>query len=382
MAIFGEARIARGDLLAAGVSLLALSVAGAAQAQDVQSGPTDVSELVITAARTTLPASALPMTVDVVNSEDLAQQVSISGSIVDAVSSLSPSFSPTRQKLSGSGETLRGRSPLYAINGIPQSTPIRDGSRDGFTIDAFFIDHVELIYGSNALQGIGATGGVVNQVTVGPPKEDGLSGRVLVQASTDARAHGDGLGWKTAALGAWRSGAFDATLGLAYEARGAFYDGRGNRVAVDNTQGEIQDSTSTSIFGRFGWQIDDSLRLDLIANRFELKGDGDYVIVAGDRTRNRPASSMRGSPEGRTAANRVETVSLALTDDDLWGGDLNAQLFYNRSRDTFGGDRSADRHAVRPVVQRVREARRPRQLRARSPACAGPDRHARSRHPA
>ena len=347
MAIFGEARIARGDLLAAGVSLLALSVAGAAQAQDVQSGPTDVSELVITAARTTLPASALPMTVDVVNSEDLAQQVSISGSIVDAVSSLSPSFSPTRQKLSGSGETLRGRSPLYAINGIPQSTPIRDGSRDGFTIDAFFIDHVELIYGSNALQGIGATGGVVNQVTVGPPKEDGLSGRVLVQASTDARAHGDGLGWKTAALGAWRSGAFDATLGLSYEARGAFYDGRGNRVAVDNTQGEIQDSTSTSIFGRFGWQIDESLRLDLIANRFELKGDGDYVIVAGDRTRNRPASSMRGSPEGRTAANRVETVSLALTDDDLWGGDLNAQLFYNRSRDTFGGDRSATFQDVR-----------------------------------
>ncbi len=345
MTVIGEARIARAGW-AAGASLLALTIAGAAQAQDAK-GATEVSELVITAARTTLPASALPMTVDVVDSEDLAQQVSISGSIVDAVSSLSPSFSPTRQKLSGSGETLRGRSPLYAINGIPQSTPIRDGSRDGFTIDAFFIDHVELIYGSNALQGIGATGGVVNQVTVGPPKEDGLSGRVLVQASTDAQAHGDGLGWKTAGLGAWRSGAFDATLGLAYEARGAFYDGHGARIGVDNTQGEIQDSTSTSIFGRFGWQIDDSLRLDLIANRFELKGDGDYVIVAGDRTKNRPASSMRGSPEGRTAANRVETVSLALTDDDLWGGDLNAQLFYNRSRDTFGGDRSATFQDVR-----------------------------------
>ncbi len=335
----GRARRARGSLLAAGASVLALIAGGQARADEA--APTEVSELVITAARTTLPASALPMTVDVVDSTTLSQQVAISGSIVDAVSSLSPSFSPTRQKLSGSGETLRGRSPLFAINGIPQSTPIRDGSRDGFTIDAFFIDHVELIYGSNALQGIGATGGVVNQVTVGPPKEDGLSGRVLVQAGADARGHGDGFGWKTAGLGAWRSGAFDATLGLAYEARGAFYDGHGNRIGVDNTQGEIQDSTSTSIFGRFGWQIDESLRLDLIANRFELKGDGDYVIVAGDRTRNRPASSMRGAPEGRTAANRVETISLALTDDDLWGGDLTAQLFYNRSRDTFGGDRSA-----------------------------------------
>lgn len=338
--VFG-APMARAGLVA-GVSLLAL--AGQAQAQDQaarRSEATEVSELVITAARTTLPASALPMTVDVVNAEDLAQQVSISGSIVEAMSSLSPSFSPTRQKLSGSGETLRGRSPLFAINGIPQSTPIRDGSRDGFTIDAFFIDHVELIYGSNALQGIGATGGVVNQVTVGPPKADGLSGRVMAQVSGDARLHGDGMGWKTAGLAGYRNGKFDATLGLAYEARGAFYDGHGNRIGVDTTQGEIQDSTSASIFGRFGWQIDESLRVDLIANHFELKGDGDYVILAGDRTRNRPASSVRGRIEGEPAANEVDTVSLSVTDDDLLGGDLTAQLFYNHSRDTFGGDRSA-----------------------------------------
>src|SRR3546814_7192801 len=87
-------------------------------------------------------------------------------------SDLTPSFSPTRQKLSGSGETLRGRSPLYAINGIPQSTPLRDGSRDGFTIDGFFVDRVEVIFGSNALQGIGGTGGIVNQVTVGAPRSE------------------------------------------------------------------------------------------------------------------------------------------------------------------------------------------------------------------
>jgi len=324
-------------------SVSVLAAAGAARAEEA----TDVSELVITAARTNLPASALPLTVDIVDSADLSQQVAISGSLVDAISNLSPSFSPTRQKLSGSGETLRGRSPLFAINGIPQSTPIRDGSRDGYTIDPFFIDHVELIYGSNALQGVGATGGVVNQVTVGAPKEDGVSGKVLAQVSADSRFHGDGTGWKTAGIAGYRTGAYDATIGLAYEARGAFYDGSGHRIGVDNTQGEIQDSKSASVFARFGWQIDDSLRIDLVANRFELKGDGDYVIVAGDRTRNRPATSMRGEIEGKPAANRVETLSLGLTDDELWGGDLTAQLFYNRTRDTFGGDRSATFQDVR-----------------------------------
>ncbi|MEN3976883.1 hypothetical protein WJU21_17345 [Emcibacter sp. SYSU 3D8] len=46
-----------------------------------------------------LPPSALPLTINVIDEITLEQQVSISGSIVDAVSALSPSFSPTRQKL-------------------------------------------------------------------------------------------------------------------------------------------------------------------------------------------------------------------------------------------------------------------------------------------
>ncbi|WP_082584830.1 TonB-dependent receptor [Caulobacter sp. Root655] len=326
----------------AGLSLIALTVATAgdtAWAED-QASPADVDQVVVTAARTILPASALPLTVDVIDSQSLSQQVAISGSVIDAVSSLSPSFSPTRQKLSGAGESLRGRSPLFAINGIPQSTPIRDGSRDGYTIDPFFIDRVELIYGSNALQGIGATGGVVNQVTVGPPKQDGVSGRTLVQA-TVGHDLGDSVGGKLAGLVGWRGGAFDATVGAAYEARGAFYDGDGHRVGIDTTQGDVQDSKALSFFGRFGWQLGETTRVDLVANRFELKGDGDYVVVNGARATRLPATSVRGAPQGKPAANRVETLSASLTNTDLAGGNLIAQAFFNRTRDTFGGDMSA-----------------------------------------
>ncbi|MEN3977242.1 TonB-dependent receptor [Emcibacter sp. SYSU 3D8] len=318
----------------------ALLIPAAAFAQEQSSTVSrwgDEDTIIVTAARTVLPPSALPLTIDVIDGITLEQQVSISGSIVDAVSALSPSFSPTRQKLSGSGETLRGRSPLYAVNGIPQSTPIRDGARDGYTIDPFFIERVELIYGSNALQGIGATGGVVNQVTVGPAKEDGFSGRVLLQGTVDGNLHGDGLGGKVGALASWRQGRFDATFGATYEERGAFYDGHGNRIGVDGTQGEIQDSTSWSAFARLGMQIDDTARLDLIANRFELAGNGDYVVVPGNRAAGVPATSVRGDAPGIPPENRVETILLSFTDTDLAGGNMIAQLFYNRSRDLFGG---------------------------------------------
>jgi iron complex outermembrane receptor protein len=327
-----------------------------AHAEAAPDGPTDAASeteaderdrIVVTAARTELPASALPLTVDVIKKAELDQQVAIAGSVVDAVANLSPSFSPTRQKLSGAGETLRGRSPLFAINGIPQSTPVRDGSRDGFTIDPFFLDRVELIYGSNALQGIGATGGVVNQVVAEAPKADGWSGRALLQGSAGDNFRDNGLGGKAAALVAWRGGKLDATLGGAYEKRGVYYDGSGRIIGVDGAQGDTMDSASWSAFARLGLQLNDTARIELFANRFELKGDHEYVQVAGSRALNIPSTSVRGSPAGEPVSNRVETIDLTLTDSDLAGGKLTLQAFFNRSRDVFGGSINATFQDVR-----------------------------------
>ena len=220
---------------------------------------------------------------------------------------------------------------------MPQSTPIRDGSRDGYTIDPFFVDRIELIYGSNALQGIGATGGVVNQVLVGAPASDGLSGRVLLQGSAGDNLQGEGLGGKAGGLVSYRAGDFDGTVGATVERRGAFFDGHGNRVGVDGTQGEIQDSDTWSMFGRLGYQLSDSARVELVANRFSLEGNANYVSVSGDRAAGITATSVRGSTPGVPPSNRNELVSLSLTDDDLGGGTFTLQAFFNRSRDVFGG---------------------------------------------
>jgi len=324
-------------LLVAALASTALSAPAFAQdaADDTANGE---DTIIVTAARTILPPSALPLTIDVIGKDALDQQLAMAGSVTDAVANLTPSFSPTRQKLSGAGETLRGRSPLYAINGIPQSTPLRDGSRDGFTIDGFFVDRVELIYGSNALQGIGGTGGIVNQVTVGAPSEEGLSGRTLLQGTADNDFSKAGMGGKLAGLVQYKAGAFDATVGAAYEIRGVFSDAKGRPVGLNLTQGETQDSKATNFFARLGYELSPSARIDLIASRFELKGDGDYVAVAGNRTLGTPTSAVRGNPPGKSAENRTESVALSLTDTDLGGGNLVSQIFFNRSRDTFGGE--------------------------------------------
>lgn len=319
--------------MATAAFLLVLFAAG------LQAAPTtaEPSDIIITGARTTLPASALPLTVDVLGGEDFQRQVAVSGSVIDALSARIPAFSPTREKLSGMGETLRGRSPLFAINGIPQSTPIRDGSRDGYTIDPFFIDRVEIIYGSNALQGIGGSGGVVNQVTVGAPRLDGIALRSLLQGSSQDGFEGEALGGKIAGLASWRSGPLDATVGASLENRGVFLDGSGRRIGVDGAQGDVQDSRSWSLFGRAGYRLSASARLELVANHFELSGESHYSVVAGNRATGLPTSSVRGKPPGRPAANRAELLSLSFTEGDLRGGALTAQLFFSRTRDIFGG---------------------------------------------
>lgn len=318
--------------------LLAQAIGERSDTETAESSGPDDAQIVVTAARTILPPNALPLTIDIIDKQALDQQIILSGSVTDAVATLTPSFSPTRGKLSGAGETLRGRSPLYAINGIPQSTPLRDGSRDGFTIDGFFIEQVELIYGSNALQGIGGTGGIVNQVTVGAPKQEGLSGRVLLQGTADNDFRSDGFGAKAAGLIQYKADRFDATVGAAYERRGVFYDARGRTVGINLTQGETQTSDALSLFGRFGYALSATARLDLMASRYELKGDGEYVAVAGNRLTGLPTSAVRGTPPGKPAANRTESIALSLTDTDLGGGNFVSQIFFNRTRDTFGGE--------------------------------------------
>ncbi len=324
---------------AGGVSLLAMVVAGGNSAAWAQPGGGDErEEIVVTATRTTLPQSALPNTIQIIDQAELALQSQLTGSAVDVVSTLIPSFAPTREKLSGSGESLRGRSPLFLIDGVPQSNPLRDGSRDGYTIDPFFIERVEVIFGSNAIQGIGATGGVVNYVTTpAPAEEDGWTGKIMAQVSAANEFQDDGYGYRAGAVAGRDFGALDLTLGAAVQKRGAFYSGDGRRIGVDGAQGEVQDSFSFSFFGKAGLDLGGERRLELMAQRFELEGDGDYVQVAGSRADNLPSTSVRGVTPGIIPSNNVKTISLTYTDGDLFGGDLTGQIYYQDFESVFGG---------------------------------------------
>lgn len=332
----------RFPLLLSAAFLPLTAAAHAEEAAPVEQDTADNAPIIVTAARTNLPVTALPLTAEVIDRARLERQLQISGSVVDAVAALTPSFSPARQKLTGQGETLRGRSPLFAIDGIPQTAPLRDGSRDGFTIDPFFIDRVELILGSNALQGIGGTGGVINQVTVSAPGGDGWSARTILQGTAESGLRSDGFGGKAGALIANRSGAFDVVVGAAYERRGVFRDGEQRRIAPDGTQGDLMDSDSLSFFAKAGVELGSGVRIEAMGQRFHLQGDGDLIAVNGNRATGLPSTGASGIVPGAAPENLAESLALTLTADDLAGGALRVRAFRNRTADIYGGGTFAD----------------------------------------
>ena len=321
-----------------GTALALLAAIGPAYAQVAIPEDKAVDELVITAMRFDAPRATVPSTIQIIGSNELRVQQSLGMSAVEAVAALAPSFSPTRQKLSGAGETLRGRSPLYLVDGVPQSTPLRDDSRDGFTIDPFFIDRVEVVFGSNAIQGVGATGGVINYVTVPTPKsEQGWTGKVLAQTSFDDGNLDDSFSYKTAGLVGRDLGAWDFVAGASHERRGGYFDADGRRIGIDATQGELQNSVSWSLFGKAGVDLGAGRRLQAMVNHFELEGGDNYVLVAGNRATGRPASAMKGVQPGKPTANEVTSAAITYEDGDLFGGALTAQAFAHDYHGVFGG---------------------------------------------
>src|SRR3546814_13436824 len=110
-----------------------------------------------------------------------------------------------------------------------------------------FGERVEVIYGANAIQGVGATGGVINYVTTTAPENGDWLNRVTLEGSTDD-FEDHGFHYKLAALTARKLGAFDFVVGATHELTDLFYDGNGKPVGVDTTQGDIMDTKGWSLF--------------------------------------------------------------------------------------------------------------------------------------
>ncbi|MCP1313111.1 MULTISPECIES: TonB-dependent receptor [unclassified Halomonas] len=328
-------------------TLVGLMAASQAQAQEqsrsaVNAGREQVEQpVVVTASRTSATKEDSPQTVRVITSEEIEQQLQLTSDSSQILSNLLPSYSPSRQKMSGSGETLRGRRPLILIDGIPQSNPLRPTGREAHTIDFSMVEQIEVIQGANATNGIGAEGGVINLVTR-RPEPGSFNQHVEAQVTTPTRElDGDTLSYRTTYGVSGNSGDVDYLFSASLEDQGLFLDGNGDAVGVDNTQGDLMDARSFDILGKLAYWFDDDQRLQFTLNHYDIEGHNGYLSVTGDRDNGVVTTSRRGTPEGRAPYNRVWTTGLSYDHYDLAGMHLSAQVYYQDYKALFGADNSA-----------------------------------------
>ncbi|MFB6346716.1 MAG: TonB-dependent receptor plug domain-containing protein, partial [bacterium] len=129
------------------VPCLSMPTALFAQSEDDEeiNKPQSLQDVVVSATRSEKSQKQLPESVTVLTKEDIEDEMAISGDLGEVIGKHVPGVGPANQSMSNFAQTLRGRDFLTLIDGVPQTTPMRDGARDLHNIDPSSVKRIEII---------------------------------------------------------------------------------------------------------------------------------------------------------------------------------------------------------------------------------------------
>ncbi|CAM4027188.1 TonB-dependent siderophore receptor [Paracidovorax anthurii] len=271
--------------------------------------------------------------VTVIEEQELDDLRATSPSLGALLTKAVPGLSDSSRNLTDFGQTLRGRNVLVLVDGIPLNIN-RDSSRNLVNIEPARIERVEVLRGSNAIYGSGASGGIIS-VTTRPVGGEPVAQTTVGMDASLSRPGREGLGGQVQHYFSGRGESIDYEVDVSGRRTGGAYDGHGDRIAPDASQGDLFDSDTYSLGGKLGVRIDARQRLQFAASHLRARQDTDY---ASDPAVNR---APLGSADARAIRglvlaeqNQVENTLLSVSYDhqDLAGGTLSATVY---ARDNF-----------------------------------------------
>jgi len=341
-------------------SIGVLAAQGAAQAQN-QSVPTErVEEVIVTGTRAPKAVDKIPGAINVISAEEVSRTLSLTQDPTAVLARTVPGYSESSQAMNSLGETLRGRVPLRLFDGIPQSTPLRDGSRNSVFTDMDIVGRIEVINGPSAAEGIGAAGGIINYISK-DATEPGLNFNVFTNLSSQFEDDSDS--WKAGGTLTYKSDDYDLVLNGALGDRGITYDANGRRIGL-SASSSAADSETENLFVKAGWNFgaDGNQRLQFSASHFKQDSKGGYHWVEGSRALHISDTAEPGPPLGTggvplvgTEFNEFNQYVLTYKNFDLFGGSFSADAFKADQAMRFPADNGADRQdpLIAPIGQLV-----------------------------
>ena len=91
-----------------------------------------------------------------ISKEEIGHTLNLTDDATAVLSRIVPGYAESSQAMSNTGENLRGRTALRLLDGVPQGSPLREGTRNGTFTDMGLIGRIEVINGPSASEGIGA----------------------------------------------------------------------------------------------------------------------------------------------------------------------------------------------------------------------------------
>lgn len=305
----------------------------AVPATQARSEPLDMEQMEITASRTSSDLVSATRQSTVIEHAQLEELRQGSDSLATVLAKAVPGMSDSSRTITEYGQTLRGRSMLVMVDGVPLNTN-RDSSRNLANIDPALIERIEVIRGSSAIYGSGATGGIIS-ITTRPAGGENRAETRLSATSPLTRLGSDGLGGQFQQYFAGSLGALDYSFDFGTRHVGASYDAHGDRIAPEPSQGDLFDSNVYNIGGKLGLRIDENQRVQLALSHYDARQDTDYATdprVARLPPGSVPANAIKGLELDEQNRIRNTLANLEYENLDILGSRLSAQLYY---RDYF-----------------------------------------------
>ena len=305
----------------------------------------ELDEIIITASRKKESIKEVTSSVTIVGVKKIQNQSVINSNISSILQYTVPSLATSGNQTSNYGQTLRGRPFLVMIDGIPQSTPLRNGGRDVQVIDPASIERIEVIKGATSIYGNGADGGIINYITKKNYQDKIAIGSIDFGYTTHPASFSESFGYRTSISLNGKLKRFDYILGFTHESTGLLKDANSRNVSPNYSLANI--NTYNGMI-KIGYAISEKQRIEGsyigYASKSFLNQDikiGEWGITPsiGVEVENR-----LGTPEGTP---RNHNIRLSYTNSEIWKGtslsvnaysqDFRTVFFYDKIQFFNGG---------------------------------------------
>ena len=250
-----------------------------AQSEEIKDSTLHLEEVTISTTRMPEIKQNAAATVTIIDQKQIAEMSKSAPDITHLLGMLTPGMALSSNTTSSRAQSLRGRSALILIDGIPQSTPLRSTDRDIRTIDIAAIDHIEVVKGSTALYGNGAIGGLINIITKKNTTNKAVAGETTLSGSTyNLFRHGKGQGYRINQQVYGRVGQFDYLVNGAFGRTGSAIDGDGKFISPRYGLG---DTYTTNVLVNLGYSLSSKNRIELMYNFYRSLQDTKLIPFGG-----------------------------------------------------------------------------------------------------